>query len=58
MRKVASTITSRWAREGSVRVALPLDPRPNWFAVAEDLGEFLCRYREARGAKYWERRLT
>lgn len=39
---------------GSVRVALPLDPRTNWYVAAADLAGFLTRYREAHGAKFWE----
>jgi hypothetical protein len=39
---------------GSVRVALPIDPRSEWYVAAADLAEFLTRYREAHGAKFWE----
>ncbi len=37
-----------------VLVALPLDPRADWFGVADDLSEFLDRYSDAEGLKYWE----
>ncbi len=38
---------------GQVLVALPIDPRPLWPVVAESLGEFLMKYVEASGDKYW-----
>lgn len=37
-----------------VLVALPLDVRSMWYAAAESVAEFLDRYFEARGEKYWE----
>jgi hypothetical protein len=37
-----------------VLVALPLDKRPEWYGVGTSLAEFLERYLEALGAKYWE----
>lgn len=39
---------------GSILVALPLDPRTDWPQVASTLSEFLTRYLEAVGEKYWE----
>ncbi len=39
---------------GGVMVALPLDPRAVWTRVASTLSEFLTRYLEAVGDKYWE----
>ena len=39
---------------GSIMVALPLDPRPVWPTVAGTLEEFIERFLEARGEKYWE----
>jgi hypothetical protein len=40
--------------ERRILVALPLDPRSDWFAAAPSLGEFLERYFDACGDKYWE----
>lgn len=37
-----------------VLVALPLDPRIDWYRAAPSLAEFLVKYREALGNKYWE----
>ncbi|ABK02099.1 hypothetical protein Arth_0700 [Arthrobacter sp. FB24] len=39
---------------GGVLVALPLDPRTDWPRVASTLSEFLTRYLQAGGEKYWE----
>jgi len=38
-----------------VLVALPLDSRSAWFGAASELGEFLERYFDAGGNKFWER---
>ncbi len=38
-----------------VLIALPLDGRADWFGAAADLGEFLGRYFDSAGDKYWER---
>jgi hypothetical protein len=38
-----------------VLIALPLDPRADWFGVGEDLGQFLEAYFLAGGDKFWER---
>jgi hypothetical protein len=38
-----------------ISIALPIDPRKEWPRVATDFYEFLMRYLEAQGAKYWER---
>jgi len=38
---------------GQVLVALPIDPRPLWPVVAESFGDFLMKYVEASGDKYW-----
>jgi hypothetical protein len=43
------------AGHGHVLIALPLDDRPDWDRAADSLAEFLARYLEAAGAKYWER---
>jgi hypothetical protein len=38
-----------------VLVALPLDPRAEWYPAADGLAEFLERYYKHHGDKYWER---
>ena len=40
--------------ESGVLVALPLDPRADWYPVAQDLADFFDRYLESGGQKYWE----
>ena len=40
---------------GNIRIALPLDPYPEWPVVAKSFKEFLEKYVEALGEKYWER---
>jgi hypothetical protein len=37
-----------------VMVALELDPRDEWYAVGSSLEQFLQRYLEAQGKKFWE----
>ena len=37
-----------------VLIALPLDSRADWFGAGRDLGEFLGRYFDSVGEKYWE----
>jgi len=37
-----------------VLVALPLDGRQDWYPAAQDLARFLERYRDQKGAKFWE----
>lgn len=39
----------------NVLVALPLDERAEWYPAAASLGEFLDRYMDHQGEKYWER---
>lgn len=39
-----------------VLIALPLDSRADWFGAASGLGEFLDRYFDSAGEKYWEGR--
>jgi hypothetical protein len=39
---------------GNVLIALPLDPREDWYHVGETFGEFLEAYVSARGDKFWE----
>lgn len=39
---------------GNVEVALPIDPRKDWYAVAPSLGVFLESYIHAEGDKFWE----
>lgn len=41
---------------GRLLVALPLDPREEWYKVADSFEDFLSRYVEAKGDKYWEHR--
>lgn len=41
-------------RDGGVSIALPLDGRTDWDRAADSLTEFLDRYRQSVGAKYWE----
>jgi hypothetical protein len=43
-------------RTGQVLVALPIDRRSAWPAVAPDIVAFLDRYWRAGGDKYWEPR--
>lgn len=38
---------------GHVLVALPLDPRQEWYTAAESFAAFLDRYARAGGDKYW-----
>jgi uncharacterized protein YrzB (UPF0473 family) len=40
---------------GNVIVALPIDPRKDWYIVSEDFGSFLEKYMKCQGDKYWER---
>ncbi|MEA5456296.1 hypothetical protein SPF06_16285 [Sinomonas sp. JGH33] len=40
--------------EDEVLVALPLDSRRDWYRAAPSLAEFLMKYREALGNKYWK----
>jgi hypothetical protein len=37
-----------------VLIALPLDPRADWFGAAADLAELLIKFHQANGVKYWE----
>ena len=39
---------------GSVMIGLPIDRRSSWPTVASSFGEFLLRFVEAQGDKYWE----
>ena len=39
---------------GTVLVALAMDSREDWDKVADSLGEFLRRFIEASGEKFWE----
>ncbi len=39
---------------GAVLVAPPLDDRNGWYRVAPSVVEFLARYVQREGAKYWE----
>lgn len=39
---------------GSVLIALPLDPRRDWYRAGASLAEFLRNYASAEGAKFWE----
>lgn len=40
--------------DSRVLIALPLDGRRDWFAAAPSLGQFLDRYFQHSGNKYWE----
>jgi len=40
--------------ERRVLVALPLDPRVEWYGVGSSLADFLVAYGEADGDKWWE----
>lgn len=42
------------AADGSVLVALPLDPRPDWYRVGSSPAAFAERYEGAVGHKFWE----
>ena len=42
------------ADSGKVLVALPLDPRNDWYNVANSFAEFLEKYIAAKGDKFWE----
>lgn len=37
-----------------VMVAPPLDPRDEWYGVGESIAEFLDKFYQANGEKYWE----
>jgi hypothetical protein len=39
---------------GAVLVADPIAPRQDWCTVSDSFGDFLARYVEAEGEKYWE----
>lgn len=39
---------------GKILISLPLDPRDNWYNVADSFEQFLERFVKARGQKYWE----
>jgi hypothetical protein len=40
---------------GTVVVALPIDPREEWYPVSDGLVTFLEKYVAAEGDKFWER---
>jgi len=40
---------------GKVLVALPLDPRSDWYNVADSFADFLEKYIAAKGDKFWEK---
>jgi hypothetical protein len=42
------------AAERRVLVALPCDPRAEWYGVAESLGDFLIGFAERDGERWWE----
>lgn len=42
------------AQFGSVRIALPIDSREEWYSVSDSLIEFLEEYIYAEGDKFWE----
>ena len=39
---------------GHAMIALPLDPRKDWYVAAESLVTFLTRFLESNGNKFWE----
>jgi hypothetical protein len=39
---------------GKVVIVSAIDPREDWCVAAESFGEFLTRYADSRGEKYWE----
>ncbi len=41
---------------GSVLIALPIDPRAEWYRVGTSLLGFLMKFVEAQGEKFWEKR--
>ncbi len=47
-------LVSSGVGERRVLVALPLDARPAWYSAGADLGDFIARYVETGGDKYWE----
>lgn len=40
---------------GNVMIALPIDPRDEWYTVGASLLDFLIRFVDANGEKFWER---
>ena len=44
------------AAERRYLVALPMDPRADWYAVGSSAAEFLERYLASDGEKFWEQR--
>lgn len=42
------------AGDRKVLVALPLDDRRDWYPAASSLAEFLEKYLQSSGMKYWE----
>jgi len=40
---------------GIVRVALPIDPYPDWYVAANSFGAFLEQYAAMQGDKFWEK---
>lgn len=39
---------------GFVMIALPLDPREEWYVAANSISGFLSKFAKSRGEKYWE----
>jgi hypothetical protein len=42
------------AAERRYLIALPLDPRKDWYAIGASLAEVLDRYLASEGEKFWE----
>ena len=42
------------AADGSVLVAMPLDPRPDWYRVGTSVADFAERFERSVGHKFWE----
>ncbi|MBN9388290.1 MAG: SMI1/KNR4 family protein [Chloroflexi bacterium] len=39
---------------GSILIALPIDKRPDWYNPARSLNDFLEKFLESKGEKFWE----
>jgi hypothetical protein len=39
---------------GSIFIVAEMDERPDWYKAASSLEEFLVKFMDAKGAKYWE----
>lgn len=39
---------------GQIKIALPIDPNGEWYTAANSFSEFIDKYSQVDGAKYWE----